>query len=90
MSRPGISVLVVSTQGRVPHATSAGRTQMKCKYDRGNPAEQGIEADPEQKQGGASREVLLRGPKSEEQLEEACYQAEPPDRIDTLAGNCRH
>ena len=58
---------------------------MEGKHGRGDASEQGIKADPKQQERRPSREVLLRYPKAEEELEEPGNQPKPPHRVDRLA-----
>ena len=58
---------------------------MEGKHNRGDASEQGINAHPKQQERRPSREILLRYPKAEEELEEPGDQPEPPHRVDLLA-----
>ena len=58
---------------------------MEGKHSRRDASEQGIKAHPKQQERRPSREILLRYPKAEEELEEPGNQPEPPYRVHPLA-----
>src|SRR5262249_42748026 len=58
--------------------------ELEGKHDRGDPPDEGIETHPQQQERRPSREILLRHPKAQKELEEPGNQAEPPDGVDPL------
>ena len=68
-------------------ALSLGRMDVEGENYRRDPPEEGIEAYPEQQERGPSREILLRDPKAEKELQEPGDEAKPPRRVDPLAHN---
>src|SRR5690242_21925552 len=55
-----------------------GVAELEGDHDLRDAAEQGEEADPEQQQRSLYRTVLLGGPETEQDLQDADHQAKPP------------
>src|ERR1700756_516165 len=59
-----------------------GAAELEGDHDLRDATEQGEEADPDQQQRSLYRAVLLGGPETEQDLQDADHQAKPPSGVD--------
>src|ERR1700753_3027896 len=90
--RPGAELLVTLTRSRARSPLAVvlrggrsgllGAAELEGDQDLRDATEQGEEPDPDQQQRSLYRAVLLGGPETEQDLQDADHQAKPPGGVD--------